>query len=43
MAQAFVEMGRFAPLMAEFAISVVEDDYAALLGCAAHLSALPQG
>lgn len=43
MAQAFVEMGRFAPLMADFAISVVEDDYAALLGCAAHLSALPQG
>ncbi len=41
MAGAFAEMGRFSPMMAEFPVLVVEDDYAALLGCAAHLTALP--
>ena len=41
MAQSFVEMGRFSELMAEFPIKVIEDDYAALLGCASYLTALP--
>lgn len=41
LAEAFADMGRFAPMMGDFAVSVVEDDYAALLGCAAHLTALP--
>lgn len=37
MGQSFAEMGRFSPLMAEFPVRVIEDDYAALLGCAAVL------
>ena len=41
MAQAFTEMGRFSDMMAQFPVRVIEDDYAALLGCAAHLTALP--
>ena len=42
MGEAFVEMGRFSTLMQGFGVSVVEDDYAALLGCAAYLTALPR-
>ncbi len=41
MGETFHEMGRFSAMMAEFPVQVVEDDYAALLGCAAHLNALP--
>ena len=37
---AFRDKGRFAGFMGNFAVSVVEDDYAALTGCAAHLVAL---
>lgn len=39
MAETFADMGRFSPMMAEFPVTMVEDDYAALLGCAAHLTA----
>lgn len=41
MAQSFAEMGRFSDMMAEFPVQVIEDDYAALLGCATYLTALP--
>ncbi|WP_108482078.1 glucokinase [Oceaniglobus ichthyenteri] len=34
---AFHDKGRFGPFMEQFAVSVVEDDYAALTGCAGHL------
>jgi len=37
-AKAFCDKGRFAAFMDQFPIWVVEDDYAALTGCAAHLS-----
>lgn len=37
---AFFEMGRFSGLMEAFPVTVVEDDYAALLGCALHLNRL---
>ncbi len=37
--EAFRDKGRFAGFMGNFAVSVVEDDYAALTGCAAHLVA----
>jgi glucokinase len=37
---AFRDKGRFAGFMANFAVSVVEDDYAALIGSASHLEAL---
>lgn len=37
---AFRDKGRFAGFMANFAVSVVEDDYAALTGCAGHLAEL---
>lgn len=36
-AGAFHGKGRFTAMMEEFALSVIEDDYAALTGCAAHL------
>lgn len=36
---AFRDKGRFAGFMSNFAVSVVEDDYAALTGCASHLVA----
>ena len=36
---AFRDKGRFAGFMQNFAIHVVEDDYAALIGLAHHLSA----
>ncbi len=38
-AQAFRDKGRFAPLMERFAVHVIEDDYAALTGCACYLAA----
>ncbi|MHC0052988.1 glucokinase [Actibacterium sp. D379-3] len=37
-AEAFHGKGRFTEMMQGFAISLIEDDYAALTGCAAHLS-----
>lgn len=36
-AAAFRDKGRFSPFMDSFAVHVVEDDYAALAGCAAYL------
>jgi len=39
-AEAFRDKGRFAEFMDNFAVSVVEDDYAALLGCASHVTHL---
>ncbi len=41
--QAFHDKGRFAAFMDNFAVSVVEDDYAALTGCAAYLDNGGQG
>ncbi|NBD31165.1 MAG: ROK family protein [Alphaproteobacteria bacterium] len=38
--EAFRDKGRFAGFMGNFAVHVVEDDYAALTGCAAHLVGL---
>lgn len=38
-AEAFRDKGRFAGFMQNFAVSVIEDDYAALAGCASHLLA----
>ena len=35
----FCDKGRFAEFMGNFSISVIEDDYAALIGCANHLDA----
>lgn len=40
MGETFRDMGRFSAMMDEFPVAMVEDDYAALLGCAAHLTAL---
>ena len=42
-ADAFRDKGRFAGFMANFAVYVIEDDYAALTGSAAHLEALAAG
>ncbi|MCF2872868.1 glucokinase [Octadecabacter sp. G9-8] len=39
-ADAFRDKGRFAGFMANFSVSVVEDDYAALIGSASHIEAL---
>lgn len=39
---AFRDKGRFAGFMSNFAVHVIEDDYAALTGSAAHLTALGQ-
>lgn len=39
-AEAFVDKGRFAGFMTNFGVAVVEDDFAALVGGAAHLSEL---
>ncbi len=36
---AFRDKGRFSPFMREFSVSIIEDDYAALEGCARHLGA----
>ncbi len=41
--EAFRDKGRFAGFMGNFAVHVIEDDYAALTGSAAHLVALSQG
>ena len=38
--EAFRDKGRFAGFMGNFSVSVVEDDYAALIGSATHLDAL---
>jgi len=40
LAEAFRDKGRFAEFMQSFRIQLVEDDYAALTGCAAYLQAL---
>lgn len=40
---AFRDKGRFAGFMGNFAVHVIEDDYAALTGSAAHLVALSEG
>ncbi|KFI27872.1 glucokinase [Haematobacter massiliensis] len=37
--EAFREKGRFGPFMGDFGLSVIEDDFAALTGCAAYLTA----
>lgn len=42
-ADAFRDKGRFAGFMGNFQVSVIEDDYAALTGSAAHLAALKVG
>ncbi|SDE06920.1 glucokinase [Limimaricola pyoseonensis] len=42
-AEAFRDKGRFAGFMGNFGVAVVEDDYAALIGCAAHLQGLALG
>jgi glucokinase len=39
-AEAFHDKGRFADFMKNFSVSVIEDDYAALTGSAAHLVAI---
>ena len=39
-ADAFRDKGRFAGFMRNFGVAVIEDDYAALVGSAAHLVAL---
>lgn len=39
-ADAFRDKGRFAGFMSNFSVSVVEDDYAALIGSASHIEAL---
>jgi len=39
-AHAFRDKGRFAGFMQNFSVSVIEDDYAALTGCASHLTSL---
>lgn len=38
--ESFRDKGRFAPFMDQFAVATIEDDCAALIGCAAHLSRL---
>lgn len=38
LAAAFHDKGRFAPLVAEFPLAIIEDDYAALTGCAQRLN-----
>jgi len=43
-AAAFRDKGRFAGFMESFSVHVIEDDFAALTGCAAHLAAgMPDG
>jgi glucokinase len=39
-AQAFHDKGRFSGFLDDFAVQVIEDDFAALEGCASHLAAL---
>ncbi len=38
--EAFCDKGRFGPFMENFSVHIVEDDYAALTGCAAYLQSL---
>ncbi|WP_341365698.1 glucokinase [Yoonia sp. BS5-3] len=40
---AFRDKGRFAGFMSNFSVDVIEDDYAALTGSAAHLAAMTDG
>ena len=40
-AEAFRDKGRFSDFMRNFPVFLIEDDYAALTGCARHLAALP--
>ncbi|OYX45648.1 MAG: glucokinase [Rhodobacterales bacterium 32-67-9] len=40
LAGAFRDKGRFSPFMREFAVSIIEDDYAALEGCARYLDSI---
>ena len=42
-ADAFRGKGRFTGFMEQFGVAVVQDDYAALTGCASHLGHLPIG
>lgn len=42
-AEAFAAKGRFARFMDSFSVHIVEDDYAALTGCAAHLGLISKG
>jgi glucokinase len=42
-AEAFRDKGRFAGFMQNFAVSILEDDYAPLTGCAAHLAQVMRG
>ena len=42
-AEAFRGKGRFTDFMGQFGVAVVQDDYAALTGCASHLGHLPIG
>lgn len=37
--ESFCAKGRFSDFVAQFPVSVIEDDYAALIGCAAHMAA----
>jgi glucokinase len=39
-ADAFRDKGRFAGFMANFGVGIIEDDYAALTGCASYLMGL---
>ena len=39
----FTDKGRFGGFMANFSVTVVEDDYAALTGCAAYLASTGRG
>ena len=39
----FRDKGRFAEFMENFSVTVVEDDFAALTGCAAHLASGARG
>ena len=39
-AEAFRDKGRFSTFLDDFSIRIIEDDYAALEGCASHLAAL---
>lgn len=41
--EAFRDKGRFSGFMGQFGVGVVEDDNAALTGCASHLAALLEG
>jgi glucokinase len=43
LAAAFRDKGRFAGLMGEFPVAIIEDDYAALTGCARRLGDAPVG